>query len=110
MRTVLTALMLALLTACATYKDNAGKLLASTALTVDATMRGWGAYVRLGKATDDQQAKVRAAYEQYQLAMQAAQAAFTVLIATGNQPAWTTASSTLTSKSTSLTALVQSFQ
>src|SRR5207247_7755155 len=87
------AALLTLLPACATYKQTAGKLLASTALTVDAAMRSWATVVKMGKATDDQQAKVRSAYEQYQLAMQAAEAAYVVLTGKGERGGWLIASS-----------------
>ncbi len=93
---------------CVTYKQNAGKLLASTALTVDAAMRSWATVVKMGKATDEQQAKVRAAYEKYQMAMTVADAAYTALVSLDDKSLWPLASSQLTDASTSLTTLIQS--
>ena len=99
-----------MLEGCATYRQNAGKLLASTALAVDAAMRGWREVVHMGKATPEQEAKVKAAFEKYQLAQSAAEAAYTLLMTMGDKSAWPTASAQLTESSTGLTSLIQSFK
>lgn len=75
-----------LLTACATFESNAYKTLGTVAVTVDAAMNGWGDYVRLGKATRQQELVVRDAYEDYQLAMSLASAAVTAYRSSGNKP------------------------
>lgn len=95
--------LLALLPACATFKSNAGKTIASTALTVDAAMKGWAAYVVLNNVPADKQAPVRAAYVQYQLAMTAAKDAYVTLMTTGDQAPWNVAGPALTASSTKVT-------
>lgn len=99
-----------LVTGCATFQANAGKTLSSVAITVDAAMKGWAAYVVAGGATPDQETQVRAAYHKYQLSMSAAQSAYAALVATGDQPAWTQAASILTATQQQLVGLINSFQ
>jgi hypothetical protein len=109
MRTLLILPLLMALCACATFQDTAGKLLVSTALTVDAAMTGWGKWVRDGHATAGDEAKVRAAYEQYQRAMEMAKNAYIAYAATHDKTAFAPASAALTASATTLTALVTSF-
>lgn len=110
MRNAIAAIaLMALLIGCATTQDNAGKLLASSAVTVDGAMKGWAAWVAQGQATDDQQAKVRTAYAQYQASMSVAQAAFNTLVATGDASGWQKASTVLTTNQQALMALTQMF-
>lgn len=59
-----------LLCGCASLETTAYRTIGSAAVTVDTAMTGWGEVVRAGKATEAQQAKVRAAYNRYQQAMQ----------------------------------------
>lgn len=61
---------------CATWQDTDGKLLASTAQSADAAMKGWAAYVADGHAAPAQEAKVMAAYQKYQAAMRVAREAY----------------------------------
>lgn len=99
--------ILALLPACATFKSNAGKTLSSTALTVDAAMKGWAAYVVTANVPPDKQMPVRVAYGQYQTAMLAARDAYVTLMTANNQSVWTTAEQALTAASANLTKLIQ---
>lgn len=59
---------------CATgdLEQTAYRTVGAVAVTVDTSMNAFGDYVRAGKATPEQQAMVKAAYERYQLAMRAA--------------------------------------
>lgn len=110
MRNALAAIALtAFLLGCASTQNTAGKLLASSAVTVDGAMRGWAAWVAQGQATDDQQAKVRTAYAQYQSSMAVAQASFNTLVATGDASNWEKASTVLTANQQALMALTQMF-
>ena len=45
------------------------------AITVDNAMNGWGDYVRAGKATPEDELKVKAAYGKYQTSIRAVKAA-----------------------------------
>jgi hypothetical protein len=72
MRNIATAVALALLViGCVTTQNTAGKLLASTAITVDGVMQGWAAWVVQGQATPPQEVKVKFAYAKYQESMSA---------------------------------------
>lgn len=61
-----------LLVACASLETNAYRVVGSTAVSVDLAMQGWGDWVRQGKATPEDEARVRAVYEKYQASMRAA--------------------------------------
>lgn len=102
---LLPALLLAF-TACASFQNTAGKLLASTADTVDAAMRGWATYVVINKVGEDKQLPVRNAYANYQTAMVAAESAYKAAVQSGDQSAWSQASAALTAASGALTTLV----
>lgn len=99
------ALLLAF-TACASFQNTAGKLLASTSDTVDADMKGWATYVVINKVPEDKQLSVRNAYANYQNAMLAAEAAYKAAVQSGDQSPWTQASAALTAASGSLIALI----
>lgn len=99
--------VLALLPACTTFKGNAGKVLSSTALTVDAAMKGWASYVVLNNVPADKQMPVRVAYGQYQTAMAAARDAYVSLALNNDTNAWTVAQQALTAASSNLTKLIQ---
>lgn len=58
--------------ATANLETNAYKTVGAISITVDGAMNTFGDYVRSGKATPEQQAAVKAAYGNYQQAMQAA--------------------------------------
>lgn len=109
MKQLLSVLFLALLIGCATFSDTAGKVLASTAQTVDSTMHGWAAYVNTKHISAGDQLPVRKAYGQYQLAMAAAEAAYISLLKTGDRTAWTKAADALIASQASLIAAIQSF-
>lgn len=69
-------LLLLALTGCASYMDTTAKGLSSVAITVDSSMKGWAQWVKMGKATVGDEAKVQAAYEKYQAAMATAESAY----------------------------------
>lgn len=94
----------------ANWQDTAGKLLASSALTVDASMKGWAAWVAQGHATAPQEAQVKTAYGQYQIALTTAQAAYTAAVATKDESLWTQAGASLSASSSGVTTLIQALQ
>lgn len=51
---------------CANPERTAYQTTGVVVLSVDVAMNGWGDYVRAGKATPEDEAKVKAAYEKYQ--------------------------------------------
>lgn len=53
-------------TGCQNPERTAYQTTGVVVLSVDAAMNGWGDYVRAGKASVDDQAKVKAAYMKYQ--------------------------------------------
>lgn len=67
--------LMALLVSCASTETVAYKTLATTVVSVDAAMNGWGEYVRAGKASDDEQALIRDLYTKYQSSLKSAKAA-----------------------------------
>ncbi len=96
-----------LLTGCASLDTNAYKTIGTTANLVDGAMRGWGDYVRAGRATPDDESRVRAAYEKYQAAMRAARAAVnTYHTAPDNEVPLQTALSALSSASGEIVNLI----
>ena len=77
-------LALAVVQGCVGFKATAGKTLATTAASVDTSMKGWAAWVALGKATPQDQLQVKENYQYYQLAMQAATNAYIVSVTIGD--------------------------
>ena len=74
----LSALIIGLCSSCVTTSDPeilAYRTIGTVAHTVDATMNGWGDWVRGGKATAGDQAKVKTAYQSFQSAMVATESA-----------------------------------
>jgi hypothetical protein len=65
---------MATLTGCSTPERTAYQATGTVAVTVDAAMLGWGDYVRAGRATPEDEALVKAAYQHYQAAMRTARA------------------------------------
>lgn len=59
-------------TGCKTPEQGAYRTIGTVSVSVDAAMNGWGDYVRAGKATPEQEAKVKAGYVKYQSAMRVA--------------------------------------
>jgi len=102
--------VVALLTGCATWQDNAGKSLASTAKIVDAGMKGWAAYVVRANPSEETQQKVRAAYAQYQLSMDIALSSYTAAVQSKDSSVWEQASAALIASRTSLLNLLQSLE
>lgn len=99
-------LMLALLTSalvfsgCAIlssggFQTNAGKFLASTAVTVDATMKGWGQWNATHVVPAATQQQVRDAYGTYQTAMAAAQSAYNIAVTAKDPSIFTSPSNSL---------------
>lgn len=107
---LLTSLSLLALVACASFQATSGKLLVTTAATVDAAMKGWATYVVANNVPESGQTQVRIAYANYQLAMKAAQQAYGAAVSSGDQSGWQTASAALTASSTALTQLVASLE
>lgn len=103
-------IMVAFLTGCTTFQGSAGKTLASTAQVVDSAMQGWATWVVLGKATTEQENKVRAAYTKYQYTMGAARNAYILLGQTGDKLPWEQASLVLTQCKQELLDMVAQFQ
>ncbi len=100
----------ALLSACVSFQNSAGKLLATTATTVDAAMKGWATWVAKNPPNPLAEAKVRDAYQKYQASMTIACNAYTNAVATGERSGWKIASDVLTANQTSLLNLVKSFE
>jgi len=94
---------------CATSNPE-GRLLASTAQTVDAAMKGWSIWVVDGKAEPYSEVRVRELYGRYQLAMAAAKESYTVWKATGEKTPWERASVTLRQSRDFLLNLIDAFQ
>lgn len=59
-------------TGCKTPEQGAYRTIGTVSVSVDAAMNGWGDYVRAGKATPEQEIKVKAGYVKYQTAMRVA--------------------------------------
>lgn len=108
MKTVISIIALAFLLGCATFNDNAGKVLATTAQTVDSGMKAWGVYVAAKHIPPPQQMGVRKAYGNYQLAMAAAEKAYIEMVKTGDRSGWLKARDAMTASQSSLIALIQS--
>lgn len=69
------ALAFMLMAGCSTMERGTYQVLGTTAATVDAAMKGWGDYVRAGKATTADEATAMQLYAKYQGAMRVAKAA-----------------------------------
>ncbi len=104
------AFVVALMGCATTWQSSAGKVLSSTALTVDAAMKSWAIYVVKFHPPANQEQKVKEAYEKYQVAMKAACEAYSTAIIAKDQSVWMVASSVLTAASGSLTQLITAFQ
>jgi len=97
---------LLLLGAGCSTTGTAGRLLATTVQTVDLAMQGWAQYVVSGQVTPEQETAVRAAYAQYQLAEQAAEAAYLAAARTGDLDPWRRAAASLRASQAVLLALI----
>jgi hypothetical protein len=104
MKLLLSVFCVLVVLGCATTNtDTAGRLLASTAQTVDAAMKGWAQWVQMsGKATKADQDNVRSLYSNYQTAMSIAQASYIAFATTGDKNVWLRASAALTASKADL--------
>lgn len=94
-------------TGCGTPTNKINQTVAATTTTVDAAMNGWGGWVRAGKATKEDERKVREAFVKYQAAMGAAETiTIAVLNSPQEQPALNTAIAATASASADLIALI----
>lgn len=94
---------------CATSNPE-GRILASTAQTVDAGMKGWAIWVADARADAYSETRVKEMYGRYQLAMEGAQTAYIVWQKTGEKNAWERASITLKTTRDKLLNLIDVFQ
>jgi hypothetical protein len=109
MRTNLSLLaLLVLLTGCTSPETTAYRIIGSTIITVDSAMKGWGDWVRAGKATRGDEVKVKAAYESYQASMSVVEAA--VMAYKKNPSEGTALEQALTALEQSKGALIQLIQ
>lgn len=109
MKRLLPLLLLAFLVGCATnWQTTAGKALGTTAQTVDAAMKGWATYAVAAKLTDAQQAPVKAAYAQYQAAMNTALVAYGSAVSANDQTLAGQASAALVASQQTLVSLIAS--
>lgn len=103
-------IFLALLVGCATFDQNAGKFLASTAQTADTAMQSWAVYVIVHKVSDADQAPVKALYVQYQAQMALAEQAYVAMVKASNtqasQDAFTKAQASLANAQLGLTTKI----
>lgn len=109
MKTILSlfACLALLLSGCKSPETTAYKTIATTAQLVDKSMLAWGDYVRAGKATADDEKRVKAAFEIYKRAETAAQrTVYTIKTAPNGQQDWVTAVSVLTANSSELFSIV----
>lgn len=93
---------------CAT-QNAPGRILATTAQTVDSAMQAWASYVALERATPAQESAVRALYAKYQAAESAAQNAYVAGANTSDPSAFAKASAELRAAQTDLLNLVNLF-
>lgn len=93
---------------CGTPESIAYKSTAITVTTVDGAMNGWGDYVRAGKATDADQARVRSAYNKYRSALLIERDVIRTTAANPDATAVDLASQALAAASSDLIDLIQS--
>lgn len=99
------------ITGCGSPTAKTTQAAGSVAITVDAAMKGWGSFVRSGKATEEQRIKVRAAYLKYQAAMSTAEVvAVTALTQPDGQAAYVTTLNVASQSSLELIALIEALQ
>lgn len=109
MRKYLISLWVVALIGCATtmgtFNNLAGKFLATTAATVDASMHAWATWVVAGKATPQDEAQVRAIYATYQGDMMVATNAYALAVKVGDPTLFAPASNKLFMTRTALTTI-----
>ena len=96
------------ITACKSPEQTAYRIVGSTVTLVDTSMNIWGDYVRAGKATNAQQAQVRAIYEKYQAAMRVVKDAVLSLktTSTADQAVWLNVTSAMDATANDLVILI----
>ena len=98
-----------LMVGCASLTSTAGRLVSTTAVTVDGAMQGWAMWVAEGQSTAEQGIQVRQAYVKYQASMKVAKAAYGTLVLNGDKSAWDQAAVVLQANEAALLALTKSF-
>ena len=106
MRTTISVIALAFLIGCATFNDNAGKVLATAATTVDTAMTSWAQYLKLHPLPASKQMRVKSAYVSYQASMAAAEKAYIELVKTGDRTAWAKVAAALTASQAEVVAAI----
>lgn len=106
---MITALVLIVSLGCASFQSNAGKTIASVAITVDIGMKFWAKWVNTQGATPEQELMVRNAYMKYQIAMKTAKIAYADLAVDGNKVTWSIVEKTLVDTSDSIVQLISAF-
>jgi hypothetical protein len=91
---------------CASFQNTGGKVLTSTALTVDAAMKGWAKWAHTHPVSEESQASVRGAYAKYQSAMSAAVEAYAAAVNAKDKTIWTQSADALDASSASLIQLI----
>ena len=91
---------------CAT----SGKVLTSSAIAVDAAMKGWAYYVVTQHPSPAVEQKVRDAHTRYLVALNAAEAAWYAAGTTGDKTAVSRANTALTAAQADLIVLIATFQ
>ena len=105
----LAPLLLILALGCASFQTNAGKTLASTAITVDAAMKGWAKWADQNGRDPARDLSVRTAYVRYQMAMQVASSAYVRLAQSQDRSQWNTASANLLKESAAVLDIIKAF-
>ena len=94
---------------CASFQTNAGKTLASTAMTVDAAMKAWSKYVDKNGVDPARNLAVKTAYIRYQAAMQTASMVYVHLSQSKDQSQWVDAAANLLRDSQAVVKLIKAF-
>ena len=94
---------------CVTVRNAPGRVLATSAQTVDAAMTAWTTYDALGHARPAQSQSVRKAYAEYQRAFAVAEIAYLASRPSTPSEAWNSAANVLRASQRDLLALIQSF-
>lgn len=94
---------------CQNYENTTGKVLVTTAVTVDKTMQGWASYVVATGTTEAQQDGVRKAYSQYQASMDVAQKMYGTYMITKDQGSLEAALNVLANNKLALLNLIAQF-
>lgn len=93
---------------CASMQTASGRVLATSAVTVDATMRAWAQYVVAANPPAEDEAAVRRAYENYQSALKVAADAWIAASTSGDQSGYEAALLSLAANEDHIVNLVRS--